>query len=247
MNDFQQAFAEALLAPEAPDDALFAQPGFAVVRNTVLKGCIDALEANFPTVARLVGDDWFRSAALAYAREQPPRDSRLLTYGDEGFAVFVQAIPSAAGLPYLAGIAHLDRLWRACHVAADAPVLAAQALAPLAVDALVTQVLRVHPATQWAWFDDQPVARLWCHERAGEPLPEALAWHGDGLLLTRADGAVGWQALSRAGCAVLDACAAGCTLGEAAQHALALDSATNLAQVLQQLLRAGAFTEEPLP
>ena len=28
---------------------------FAVYRNTVLKGCIDALQANYPTVGQLVG------------------------------------------------------------------------------------------------------------------------------------------------------------------------------------------------
>jgi hypothetical protein len=66
-------------------------------------------------------------------------------------------------------------------------------------------------------------------------------------LLTRTDGGVTWQPLSRPGCALLDACAAASPLAEAAQHALAHDPATDLAQVLQQLLRAGAFTGEPPP
>ena len=241
MNTFQQEFAHALLAPEAPNHPLFSQPAFAVYRNTVLQGCIDALEANFPTVARLVGSEWFRSAALAYVRAQPPRDGRLLAYGDDGFAAFVQALPTAASLPYLAGVAALDGLWRACHVAGDAPVLAAQALASLAPEALAATVLRVHPATQWAWFEDQPVAQIWCRERADEPQGD-LGWIGDGLLLTRIDGTVQWQLLPRAGCAFLDACAAGHALGEAAAHALAVDPETPLASVLQQLLNAGAFT-----
>jgi hypothetical protein len=42
---------------------LARQPGFAVYRNTVIKGCVDALQANYPAVARLVGAEWFRSAA----------------------------------------------------------------------------------------------------------------------------------------------------------------------------------------
>ena len=251
MTDFQEAFAQALLSEAAPEDGplrdVFAQPAFAVYRNTVLKGCIDALEANFPTVARLVGSDWFRSAALAYVRAQPPRDSRLLAYGDEGFGGFVQSLPSAAELPYLAGIARADSLWRACHVAANASVLPTGLLARLAPDDLATRVLRPHPATQWAWFDDLPVASLWSHERAGEAVPPTLAWCGEGLLFTRDDGAVRWQSLPRAGCAFLDACGAGHPLAEAAQHALDLDPDIPFAPVLQQLLCAGAFTEEPLP
>ena len=47
--------------PAPTDDGLAhglaAQPAFAVYRNTVMKGCVDALEANFPTVARLVGEE----------------------------------------------------------------------------------------------------------------------------------------------------------------------------------------------
>jgi len=31
-----------------------------------MKGCVDALEANFPAVARLVGKEWFRAAATEY-------------------------------------------------------------------------------------------------------------------------------------------------------------------------------------
>jgi len=61
LADYQDAFAQALLAEDAavaPQLAyLVAQPGLADYRNTVLKGCIDAVQANFPTVARLVGDE----------------------------------------------------------------------------------------------------------------------------------------------------------------------------------------------
>jgi hypothetical protein len=246
MNGFQASFAQALLAGEA-QCGLFAQPGFAVHRNTVLKGCVDALEANFPTVCRFVGRDWFRAAALAYARAQPPQDSRLLAYGDEGFAAFLQALPTTADWPWLAGVAHADGLWRACHRANDASVLPAQALARFTPEALAARVLRLHPATRWAWFEDHPVASLWSHERAGEPVPASLAWHGEGLLLTRAAGAVQWQQLPRAGCAFLAACAAGRPLGEAAQQALADDPETALAPVLPPVLRAGAVTGDLLP
>ncbi len=50
---FQDAFASALLAddPQAASEAvarLVRQPGFAVYRNTVMKACIDALQAELP-------------------------------------------------------------------------------------------------------------------------------------------------------------------------------------------------------
>ena len=82
LSRFQDGVVQALLAPHdaAPDHlrALTDQPGFAVYRNTVLKGCIDALQANFPAVVRLVGEEWFRAVAALHARAQPPGDTRRL-------------------------------------------------------------------------------------------------------------------------------------------------------------------------
>ena len=84
LSTFQDGFSAALLGPPADApwlSALESQPGFAVYRNTVLKGCIDALQANYPTVCQLVGDDWFRAAAAVFARSQPPREGLLVDYG----------------------------------------------------------------------------------------------------------------------------------------------------------------------
>jgi hypothetical protein len=241
MNGFHAAFAQSVLARA---DALpaWSHPALVVHRNTVLKSCIDALEANFPAVARLVGDDWFRAAAAQYAGAHPPEDVRLFVYGDEGFGAFVQALPSAASLPYLAGVARLDTLWRAVHIAADAPALQAAALAADPPEALAARVLRPHPATRWAWFDHVPVASIWSRNRGGAQADADLVWQGEGLLLTRVEGAVRWQLLGRGGCAFLDACAAGLGLGQAAERALA-DPDAAVSTLLASLLQAGAFTD----
>ena len=45
--------------------------GIAVYRNTSIKGRIDALEANYPTVSRLVGTEWFRAAAREFVEAEP--------------------------------------------------------------------------------------------------------------------------------------------------------------------------------
>lgn len=70
LADFRTQFVQALFSAEA-DAAreiakLVAQPGFAVYRNTVIKGRIDALQANYPAVARLIGEEWFRAAAAIF-------------------------------------------------------------------------------------------------------------------------------------------------------------------------------------
>ncbi len=241
---FQDAFAHALLAPDAEPAAdaaaLAAQPAFAVYRNTVMKGCIDALQANYPAVARLVGEEWFRAAAAVYVREALPVDPTLLRYG-AGFADFLARFEPAAELPYLRGVARLDRYWTEAHAAPDAGALDASAVAHLAPEALAGTVLLPHPAARWAWFADGPIYTIWSRNRADGAPAADLDWQPEGALLVRPRDAVEWIALDVAGCAFLDECAAGGTLGEAAQAALRAQNDADLAQLLATLLKVGAF------
>ena len=148
---YQDAFAAALLAdgaeasPSPVVERLRRQPGFAVYRNTVLKGCIDALQANFPTVERLVGEEWLRAAAGVFARGQLPSQPSLLLYG-EAFPSFLAAFGPAQEIPYLADVARVDRLWTEAHVAADAPVFKAAELAALPPSAMSSSAFCLHPA-----------------------------------------------------------------------------------------------------
>ena len=166
---FQDAFSRALLSaadePDWPFAPVVFQAGFAVYRNTVMKGCIDALQANYPSIERLVGEEWFRAAAAVYVRSHPPRDTRLLELGAD-FADFLAAFGPASELPYLPGVARLDRLWTEAHTACDAASLDAAALAGLAPEQLADAVLQPHPAARWAWFEEMPVRSIWQRNRA---------------------------------------------------------------------------------
>ena len=242
LAQFQDAFVHALRASgsETAPDGFASQPGFAVYRNTVMKGCIDALQANYPAVARLVGEEWFRAAAAIYVHETPPAEPTLLRYGT-GFADFLARFEPAAELPYLHGVARLDRHWTEAHAAPDAGVVDATAVARLTPEALAQTVLHPHPAARWAWFADAPIYTIWSRNRAdGSPAAD-LDWQPEGVLLVRPHDAVAWMALDAAGCAFLDACAAGGTLAEAAQAALRVQVDSDLARLMSTLLEAGAF------
>jgi len=239
---FQDRFAEALLAGDAASDTLAAQPGFAVYRNTVMKGWVDALQANYPAVCRLVGEPFFRAAAAAYARMSPTSDPRLWCYG-EGYAGFLAAYEPAAALTYLPGVAQLDRCWTEAHGAASAPVLDAGSLASLAPEQLARCTLAPHPAARWAWFAGQPVYTIWRRNREADGGEDAgaLDWRGEGALLLRPGASVEWFPLDQAGCAFMDACANGRPLGRAAAAASAADPHADIAALLAMLLQAGAF------
>jgi len=244
LSAYQDAFARALLAPGADRDdspvaGLTAQPGFAVYRNTVLKCCIDALAANHPAVARLVGDEWFRAAAAVYARETLPSHPTLLDYG-AGFAEFLETFPPAAELPYLADVARLDRLWSSAHVAADAAPLDPAALASLPPSRMGAVRLRPHPAARWRWFE-APIYSIWSRSREGDGTIGELDWHGEGALLTRPFDDLRHLPLTRAGAAFLDACAGSESVEAAVLAALDVDAQADLAALIRQLLDAGAL------
>lgn len=244
LGAFEECFARALLEDEpgmAKDiQALSCQPGFAVYRNTVMKSCLDALRANYPAVVRLVGETWFLSAALHYVRQHPPRDARLLYYGDT-MPTFLASLDSAAGLPYLRGVACLDRFWTEAHCAADKPTLNPADLAGLAPEMLAEIVLRPHCTARWAWFREQPVHTIWRNNRYLSGDCSEANWHGEGALLVRPQADVSDLALDAAACAFLDICGAGRPLKEAAVAAASAQANVDLAGLLSMLIRAGAF------
>lgn len=240
---YQSSFLAALWQTDDGFD-LAAQAGFAIYRNTVMKGCLDALAANYPAVVSVVGEDWFRAAAADFVRMAPPSHASLLDYG-AGFADFLAAFPPAAELRWLSPIARLDRHWTEAHVACDAPCADPALLARVDADTIAQLRLRPHPAARWLWDDAVPVHTLWTLNRGRVPMPaDGLAsvhWIGEGALTTRRADEVTTHPLPHAVCVLLDACAAGARIVEAIGAALAIDATLDLTAVIAQLLRAGAF------
>ena len=250
LASFEDAFAHALFAaPGAADPAvadLVAQPAFAVYRNTVTKSCIDALQANFPAVTRLVGEEWFRAAASAYVARERPTTPSLQAYGAT-FAAFLADFAPAAELPYLADVARLDRFWIESHGALDAPLLDATSLVGADPGVLAGAILVPHPAARWAWFSDSPAYSIWRDNRARETAGGELAWRGEGALLTRLGDVVEWTGIDHAACRFLDACAAGRSVELAVDAALDADADADPARTIATLLDAGAYSRLVVP
>lgn len=244
---FQDDFACALVDPDGDASlppavaALVRQPGFAVYRNTTIKGCVDALQANYPAVARIVGEEWFRAAAAVYVRADLPDEPTLLRYG-AGFERFLAGFEPARELPYLPGVARLDRWWMEAHAARDEEALGVDDLGRVLAGERGVQVLRPHAAARWAWFDAQPIYTIWLRNRAAGPYDESeFAWQGEGALIVRPRDEVRWIGVGAAECAFLDACAAGKPLGDALASARTAVPGLDDDALLRTLAEAGAL------
>lgn len=166
LTDSQAAFARALRDPElpAPDDIRRPVPTaqtrrFNVYRNNFAVSLIEALEATFPAVRKLVGEEFFRGCARVFIDTEPPRSPVLLLYG-RGFGDFLDSFTPAATVPYLGDVARLEWARINAYHTTDATPATIDCLATLAETEVGNARFTFHPSfalirSRW------PVVSLW--------------------------------------------------------------------------------------
>jgi len=248
----QDAFAHALRDPDAPvprgvishnSDA--PRKRFTVYRNNVMVGLVTALEARFPAVRKIVGEDFFRAMAKVFAAAHPPLSPLMMFYGD-AFPSFLAGFEPAREVPYLADVARLEAArTRACH-AADATPLTSAALRGTAPEALADLRFILHPSLEIV-ASDYPIVMIWAMNSGEMELAPITDWHGEDALVSRPGVDVEVRRLPPGAKTFLQGLAAGDPFGAAAASALAtnarFDLAANLAALFAGL--AIATTNEP--
>lgn len=236
---FQRDFVRAIRSrPGAP--APFQQPAFAVYRNTWLKGCIEALDSNYPTVAMLLGAELFQTIATRYARFQRPAAAALALYGD-AFPAFLRQQEELAELEYVVDVAVLDRLWTECFFAPDAPQFAPQQYAALRPAEMLGLHARLHPATRTECFET-PAVTIWkAHRTDGEFEDIEPEWQAERALIARRRSTVTVTLVDEAAYRVLQELRGGCTLGSAIAHAAEAHPGSDFAGAVAAIIGSGAL------
>ncbi len=241
----QHSFARALLDPQRPvppglvgPDGEPSERRFAVYRNNVVSGLIDALQAAFPVVCRIVGPEFFRAMARVYVSREPPDSPILLGYG-AGFADFVGTFEPAATLPYLPDVARIEHAWAGAYHAANASPLDPAALAQIASDELSGLVLHLSPSARLI-RSGFPALSIWrMNVDDGVPAPVDLDAGGENALVARPGTEVEVRLLSQASAEFVQSLIDGQPVIEATRAALAADSGFDLALDFAALLRLG--------
>jgi len=227
--EFQRDFAATIGAP--------AEGSMRVYRNTVLSGCVDALRANYPVVARLLGDEMFEAVAADYAANCPPRQAVLAMYGAR-FPDWLEEQPWIWDLAYVPDVARIERHYVESLFAADAEPLEMSALDGRG-DWLGIR-LALHPATRFDWLS-MPAMSIWLGQREGHEGDLDLDWEAEGAVLTRPHLEVLPSRLSRAGHRFLFGIRLGESVGDAAIAAGSLYPETDIGSLFTSLVNAGAF------
>lgn len=243
----QRSFAAAVLDPEQPlpfglvgPDGAPSARRFAVYRNNVVAGLIDTLQAAFPVVSRIVGQDFFRAMARIYVAREPPGSPIMLGYGG-GFPSFIHGFEPASTLPYLADVARIERAWSEAYHAAEADLFNPAVLALVAPDAFPSVRLILHPSVRIVQ-SHFPVVTIW-RMNVGDGVPEAVALDagGEDALIVRPEAEVEVRLLPKGGAAFVAKLRDGCSVTEAAKAALRIDSRFDLSVNLTGLLQAGTI------
>jgi len=261
LADLQTEFAAALADPALPAPAglgnaaapaglgrrtaLAQSRRFDVYRNNVMVSLIEAMEATFPAVRRLVGADFFKAVAKVYIRRAPPRTPVLLLYG-EGFGDFLDGFEPAAGVPYLGDVARLEWARLAAYHAADAEPLSIARLAGLPQEVLPGLRFALHPSLRLL-RSRFPVASLWAAASGADPVRAVDMKTGEDVAVLRPMLSVDVRVLPAGGHAFLAALAGGACLGAAAETAAAAAVDFDLAAHLQGLFSLGAVAALWLP
>ena len=246
LRDTQIGFAQAMFADPAADWLATIQPGLfgaqrhlQVYRHNITASLTAALAAVYPAIRRLGGQGFFDYVADAFVREVPPRSGNLHDFGAE-FADFLQRLPAAAGVPYLADVARLEWAYHRAYHAADAAALDVTALAAITPDEYAQLRFRLHPSAQLL-ASDYPLLRIWQINQpdyAGNDSVD-LGEGADRLLVLRPALDVGIVRLTSAEFDFLSACAVGATLIDAAALVAAPDF--DLTAVLQRHVALSTF------
>lgn len=245
--DRQREFSAAIINPEAEIPAglfgprrLPSRKRFAVYRNNVIVGLVEALRASFPATCRIVGEEFFWAMARHYVLLEPPTSPILSHYGDH-FPDFIAHFEPAGTVPYLADVARIERACSEAYHASEQKALGADALAGIPSYQISDLRLMLHPSLRVV-RSQFPSVRIWrMNVGDGVPSPVDLESGGEDALIVRPNGNVDVRLLPPGGASFLGSLAQGTTLMMATEVALSESVSFELSSDLAALIAAGVF------
>ena len=167
LRELQAEFAAVLNGTGQGNAALIRADGLspatriAIYQNNGLSNYRSALQAVYPVVHALTGDDWFRHYAGLYIAENPSSSGDIQLYG-ESFPDYLAALDA---LPYLADVARLEWQVHCVFHAADVAPPGFEALAGLSSGEQTRLHFQLHPACRLI-DSAYPIQRIWAVNQA---------------------------------------------------------------------------------
>lgn len=184
LTDFQEQFAASLLtqkrdASQARSLPYFADPEQAMrfydaARARALTAWTAQLQAIYPTVARIMGEQEFQDAAAGYFTKHLPNTPHPVE-SVEAFAYFAETLPHTQTYSFLPDIATLDLGYHKSFHTIDVEAVKTRVFTELAPEALAGKRLQLHPACFW-FSSAYAVHDIWRMHHSPMP-PKSIQYH----------------------------------------------------------------------
>lgn len=200
---------------------------------------IEALAANYPVVAVILGRAPFAELAADFVADVPPTDPNLAAYGCR-FPEWIVGRKIGRVLPYLSSVAAIDRLHlAAARAPADTSVAAAVIAGMTAAEWSASRV-KLHAATRFGWFA-VPAPSIWLAHFAPTRAEQVTEWKAEGLLITRPADHVQARRIGPAAHRILSGLRIGETIGAASAAAHGLYPGADITGAVHAILDSGAI------
>ncbi|MCB1769327.1 MAG: putative DNA-binding domain-containing protein [Candidatus Competibacteraceae bacterium] len=219
-----------------------------VYRNNTLLSLTGALEAVYPVVRHLVGEEFFRYAAAQYIARHPSRSGDLHEFG-EHFPLFLQAFAPAADVVYLPEVARLEWAYHQVFHAADHRPLDVAALAQVPVERQGELRFELHPAARLL-ESAFPILRIWQVNQDDEGSDATVDLREGGvklLVIRRENLEIEFQPMEEGAFHLLQALAGACDFAMACEWAMAAQPTLDLPACFHRYVSQGVLTAFYLP
>jgi hypothetical protein len=246
LRELQAAFVAHLVDGDRADlvaavagDSIPAAARLRIHRHHLFDSLVIALGTTFPTVQRLVGNDFFRGLARTFIAENLPAQPVLSEYGAD-FPAFVERHESVHALAYLADVARLDWALNVAFHGADGPRLGPAQLEQLSIGTLAAMPLPFAPGTTLL-CSAHPLDRIWAISQQG--VREGMTLDGTGvrLLVFRNADDASFLALDEGEGVFAASLIGGKTLEHATENALDADPGFDLSRVFPRFVALRLF------
>lgn len=251
LHELQQGFVDALLgrgdAVAAWVDGAGLDPSarLRIYQHAVAATLTAALHDSYPTVHALVGEAFFEMLAARYQQQHPSACGNLQQFGG-ALPGFIESMPEAQPLGYLADIAKLDWLRQVAALAPDATPVDSVAIAAAAM--IDSHRLHVCLQKSLQWMNSQyPLLTLWQWCQSPSGVAPSLDQGSESVLLWRDGNDVAMATVAPATLRCLEVLQAGCDVTSAYLAATDVDPQFDLEPCMRDLLVQGlivAFTDQ---
>ncbi len=233
LRDIQIQFKQAILKREDVD------PRMRVYQNNVRSTFSENLKRIYPTIEKLVGEEFFLATAHAYINCTPSISGDLSTFG-ASFSEFLMDFPPAQSLPYLPEVAQLEYTCHEVFHEKNCSYLDILALQSIAEENYAKIKFKLHSASRLLAFQF-PIVDIWqlCQS---EEKQVSLDRGGENLLVIRRNLEIMFEKLENSEFAFLSAIKEGLPFEIACKVALLADPKCPIESYLQTHIVRGTIT-----